>query len=277
LADNKKAMVNLSDVPLEDAAYSALGKGLNYAVAPAALPIEDFLSGVEKAIRALPEEAAEEVRQETVRILMASGKPKDNLSGADRRGLRTLRTNADLPADKGNAAVFLNTSDYNRKIAALLGAPTYRMLPKDPTEAVERRTTLLLKKSSLPEEVMQQLRPQGSKPPVLYGLPKIHKEDAPLRPIVSTIGAPTYRLAQYLAERLGEYVGNSPRHVKNSMEFINTIKSLRAGPEDILVSFDVVSLFTMVPIVEALRLLSRHFDEGILRLFRHALTSSFSG
>jgi hypothetical protein len=61
-ADNKKAVVNLSDVPLEDAAYSALGKDLNYAVASVALPIEDFLSGVEKAVRTLPEEAAEEVR-----------------------------------------------------------------------------------------------------------------------------------------------------------------------------------------------------------------------
>jgi hypothetical protein len=56
--------------------------------------------------------------------------------------------------------------------------------------------------------------------------------------------------------------------VKNSTEFINIIKSLRASPEDILVSFDVVSLFTMVPIFEALRLLSRHFDEDIPRLFR---------
>jgi hypothetical protein len=59
------------------------------------------------------------------------------------------------------------------------------------------------------------------------------------------------------------------------MEFIDTIHTLRAGPRDILVSFDVVSLFTMVPTEEALRLLSRHFDEAILRLFRHVLTSSF--
>jgi hypothetical protein len=129
---------------------------------------------------------------------------------------------------------------------------------------MERRTTLFLKKSSFPEEVIQQLLPQGSRHPRVYGLPKIHKEGAPLRSIVSTIGAPAYRLAQYLAKQLGEYVKNSPRHVKSSMEFINIIKSLRAGPEDILVSFDVVSLFTMVPIVEALRLLSWHFDEDIL-------------
>jgi hypothetical protein len=31
----------------------------------------------------------------------------------------------------------------------------------------------------------------------------------------------------------------------------------------------------MVPTEEALRLLSRHFDEATLRLFRHVLTSSF--
>jgi hypothetical protein len=59
------------------------------------------------------------------------------------------------------------------------------------------------------------------------------------------------------------------------MEFINTIKSLRAGSADILVSFDVVSLLTMAPIAEALRLLSRTIDEYIPRLFRHELTSSF--
>jgi hypothetical protein len=58
------------------------------------------------------------------------------------------------------------------------------------------------------------------------------------------------------------------------MEFVNTITSLCAGP-DILVSFDVVSLFTMVPTGEALCLLSWHSDEDILRLFRHVLTSSF--
>jgi hypothetical protein len=83
-------------------------------------------------------------------------------------------------------------------------------------------------------------------------------------------------LAQYLARQLRGYVGNSPRHVKYSMVFINTIKSLRAGPEDILVSFDVVSLFTKVPIGEALHLLSWYFDEDILRLSCHALTSPIS-
>jgi hypothetical protein len=59
--DNKKTIINLSKIPLEEAACSALSKGLNYAVTPAVLPIEDILCGVEKAVGALPEETAEEV------------------------------------------------------------------------------------------------------------------------------------------------------------------------------------------------------------------------
>jgi hypothetical protein len=63
---------------------------------------------VEKAIKTLPAETAEEARQETVRILRVSSTPRDNLTDAERKALRALRRNTDLtilPADKGNATV----------------------------------------------------------------------------------------------------------------------------------------------------------------------------
>lgn len=71
------------------------------------------------------------------------------------------------------------------------------------------------------------------------------------------------------------WVGHSLCQVKNSMEFISTVKSFLAGPEDIFVSFSFVSLLTVVPIREALRFLSSHFNGSILILFRLVLTSSF--
>ena len=37
------------------------------------------------------------------------------------------------------------------------------------------------------ESVYRNLCPQGSKPGILYGLPKVHKADCPARPIMSAI------------------------------------------------------------------------------------------
>jgi hypothetical protein len=83
--------------------------------------------------------------------------------------------------------VVLDTSDYNRNIAALLEDKAYKKLQMDPTDSIERKTVRLLKYSPIDEEVCKQLRPQGSRPPALYGLPKIHKTAVTFRPIVSTI------------------------------------------------------------------------------------------
>jgi hypothetical protein len=80
-------------------------------------------------------------------------------------------------------------------------------------------------------------------------------------------------LAQYLVTLLRAYAGKIPCYIRNSMEFIN-IMSLHAGPEVIVVSFDVILCFTMVTNGQALHLLSQHFDD-IMRFFRHILTSPF--
>jgi hypothetical protein len=41
-----------------------------------------------------------------------------------------------------------------------------------------------------------------------------------------------------------------------------------------MVSFDVVSVFTKVPIADSLDLLSHHFEDDVLALFKHVLTST---
>jgi hypothetical protein len=63
--------------------------------------------------------------------------------------------------------------------------------------------------------------------------------------------------------------------VKNSFQFVQTLKSLRVQPEDLMVGFDVVSLFTNIPIVNSLELLSQHIEDDVLALFKHVLTSTY--
>jgi hypothetical protein len=63
--------------------------------------------------------------------------------------------------------------------------------------------------------------------------------------------------------------------VKNSAHFIQILNSIHIQPTDLMVSFDVVSLFTKVPIEDSLQLLSIHFENNILALFKHVLTSTY--
>ena len=51
--------------------------------------------------------------------------------------------------------------------------------------------------------------PTGCVPPKFYGLPKIHKPDTPLRPIVSSCGSVTYGVAKELAKILKPLLGKS--------------------------------------------------------------------
>jgi len=129
--NEKETVINLSDEKLDDSVSSLLHKGLNFAVMPQSTPIEDILTSVEKAILSLSVEKAEEARQEIVRILKNSSRPRDNLKRTERAALKTLKDNMNLtilPADKGNATVVLNTSEYKQKISSLLQDPAYRIM-----------------------------------------------------------------------------------------------------------------------------------------------------
>jgi hypothetical protein len=122
---------------------------------------------VEKSAHKLPVEKTEEATQETVRILKTSTKPKYYLTKAERTAPGNLKENNQLtilPADKGNADVILNTEDYKHKVISLLEDTSYKKLGKDSTEKTERIPSLLLKTSSLTEDIKKQLLPSGSRP-----------------------------------------------------------------------------------------------------------------
>ena len=113
----------------------------------------------------------------------------------------------------------------------------------------------LERNSSLPTPLRKRLTPQQSKCPQIYGLPKVHKAGIPLRPIVSTIGSPTYQLAKELCRILSPIVGKTNSYIRNSSHFVERISEIELQEVDRLVSFDVKSLFTMVPIDDSLRII----------------------
>ena len=132
-----------------------------------------------------------------------------------------------LPADKGNTTVVMDSTQYASNLGDLLAEDSYRLLPRNPTARIENWVTDALKSvekdGNLSEQARKKLTPRQSTVPQIYGLPKIHKTDVPLRPIVYTIGSPTCGLAKELARILTPLSGRTSSFVRNSAHFVEKI------------------------------------------------------
>ena len=94
--------------------------------------------------------------------------------------------------------------------------------------------------------------PTAEETPKMYGLPKMHKANAPLRPIVASRGSITYNAARVLADVLSPLVGKPEHHIQNSGDFVNKVKDLEVPPGQKLVSYNVSALFTSIPVPDAI-------------------------
>ncbi|XP_047987680.1 uncharacterized protein LOC125227408 [Leguminivora glycinivorella] len=197
-----RSVVNLSQQELTIDMRSVLSKGLNFALTPSSLPVETIVANVEDAIvrNRVPHREAECLRQDVSSLLRRSKLPKPNISKQERLALSALRENEDilvLPADKGNATVVVDTALYEEKVTQLVGdTSTYKKVSYNPTARVTSKLNGLIGALSAKDQA-KKLRQLNPTTPKIYGLPKIHKNDWPLRPIVSQIDSPTYKASRF--------------------------------------------------------------------------------
>ena len=109
-------------------------------------------------------------------------------------------------------------------LSLLNGKFTYRILNRDLIKCIKRRLDSyifnLFKSQRITQTQYYHLRSTDAAAPRLYGLPKIHKEGIPMRPIVSFIDFPLHNLFKSLCKLLSPLVGNTEFTVKNSYEFV---------------------------------------------------------
>ena len=74
----------------------------------------------------------------------------------------------------------------------------------------------------------------GCSTPKFYGLPKIHKLDTPLRPIVSSCGSVIYGVAKELTKILKCLDDKSPHHTNSTQDFVEQVNRVTLLPGECL-------------------------------------------
>ncbi|CAF4725681.1 unnamed protein product, partial [Rotaria sp. Silwood1] len=177
--------------------------------------------------------------------------------------------------DKGRGVVLLDKVDYLSKIHSILNDTTkFSFLSYDPTIAREtkliRLLNRLLDEGSISKDFYNLAKPFGSIPGRLYGLPKVHKEDVPLRPVVSAIKTFNYGLGKALSQLLSQFI-EKKNMIRDSFSFVEEILALpKCMSQYKMVSFDIASLYTNVPLTETIDIILKHLYDG------HAKPSTIS-
>ncbi|XP_045534547.1 uncharacterized protein LOC123721120 [Papilio machaon] len=256
------SVVNLSSHALSAEAQKVLSRGLNFAITPSRVPVESIVSSVESCLmrNKVPGPDAECLRQDISALIRRHKSPKQNITRQEFQALMSLRNNPNilvLPADKGNATVIIDTAEYEQKVDELVSdTSTYKKVNYNPTARVTSKLNKIL--SSLSDGERKRLRPLNPTPPKIYGLPKIHKPNWPLRPIVSQIDSPTYKCSRHMADFLQTLTGKTTSFIRDSTHFIRLLRDIRIQDDEAMVSFDVASLFTNVPVAETIDIIKQH-------------------
>ena len=143
-----------------------------------------------------------------------------NLTKEEYLTLRTLgkdKTVVITKPDKENGVVIMDKTSYTDKVLSILSdSSKFQCLSFSGDELLpiltkqECKLARILRKlrslNAIDKETYNKLLPSGSRPGIMFGLPKIHKADIPMRPILSAIGTFNYELARFLVSVLSPLI-----------------------------------------------------------------------
>ena len=197
-------------------------------------------------------------------ILIKSIKNKKirNISDEEFSALKSLKNNKNIvicKADKGNSIIILDKTDYITKAQEILTLNQFKPLKNSPLKEKEASMNKYLhklyKENVIDQKLFWRLHSTSSSIATMYGQPKIHKLNYPLRPIISSVNTYNYELSRYLTEIIKNNRSfRSFSCIRDSFEFVKRIRTLKDSNSHTMVSFDVDNLYTNVPVNEAIEI-----------------------
>ena len=207
---------------------------------------------------------AEYLRQKVSHILNRNLniKLRDNLSKPQRQALVQMKNNKGTTIyqfDTGSGFVVLSEKNAMQKIEEQLGkakiAENYPTLKF--TNKIQRILCQLRKEKKFTDREYFQIYPSDPIPPRLYGTIKAHKPEKnyPMRTTMPTIRTPAYGISKYLVEIIQPTLNKNNNKIQNSTSFVHEEKDWKIEPTEIQMSYDVVNLYSSVPLDRSIQVI----------------------
>jgi len=153
-------------------------------------------------------------------------------------------------ADKGNSVVILYLQDYHNKVQDFINKNNFTVLNKDPTQSFQNQVKATIKscQSILPKNSITKVTNVNPTAPNIRGLPKVHKIECLMRPIVNWKGAPAYKLAKYLNKLIQLHIPlPNAFNIKSSTHLMDDLLDIPHRQGIKFASFDIENMYPNIP------------------------------
>ena len=282
--ETPECIINLSSAELTLSERNALVYGLNHHILPKNINATKIKSSIDSQINTICfKNKLDLLYDDKTAIREATDKfihEADNICNSKRNrflhntlGRLSRRTDIKVcKMDKGVGVVIMNSDDYYTKLDSVVSDNSrferlqYNINADTISEC--KIAPWILKENSvkdycrkylkewIDEKTYRFIKPKGSQPGKLYGMAKNHKQNCPLRPVLSAINTAEYNLSKWLEKQIKPYLNNR-FSTPSTSAFVEELSQLNPKSSDILVSFDIRSLYTNVPLDEVVNDIQR--------------------
>lgn len=278
IIQNDKWFVNKTNTTIPDDVQWLLSLGQKHTIPTnkRQFPLFKLIADGEDCIQTLIDKEDQEIARTKLTSMLENHMNKHSLTMRDRFVLNTveqtrtfLHKNKNiliLNADKGNVTVAMEKEDYESRMNDVLNdMMTYRRINKDPTSSLQKKNSELVDElhnlNIITVIEKRRMKNDAAFAPRIYGLPKIHKEGFPLRPICASVNSPSSELCKFIMNILKQLTVESEFNIRDAVQFRDKINNCDIDKEDRLVSFDVISLFPSIPVDFAIDVIRDKWDE----------------
>lgn len=259
---NEKWLKNLTNVDIPSTVMKLLALGPKFSIPPTLkdINIPFILSDIELAIQNYDDQKKNFYRARCTNILTNFVHKSINnnhyLNRCYDKTKQFLKQNPEIiitKSDKGNVTVIMYKKDYLQKSQELLNDKKYyKELKGNPTSTLQQKANKLISKlkttKKIDDSTAKSLTIYNSVAPRFYTLPKIHKPTLSMRPILSSIDCPNSKISKFLTDILSNAYTVDTYHTEDSFEFAEFVNGFHLPQNYVLISLDVVSLFSNLPL-----------------------------